>query len=217
MPFSSSRIVKAAFHDMPLCLHNYTGFCFYASSLAWLTFYIKVIFGHNLAITYLNFKLSWIYFQLFNHPKEPNTQMRACARTHTHTLSLFLPAPYCQFIDVLFSCRPLFVSGVCFVTVVVSPCRVQRIRLSTLLPLALNTAPRYCLLLALALLLSALFSSFPLKLINAFLSPAHFLMSRPCWRAVLVQFCTNCAGSPKPMCVLLIFAVNKLESNLTKN
>lgn len=96
--------------------------------------------------------------------------MRACARTHTHTLSLFLPAPYCQFIDVLFSCRPLFVSGVCFVTVVVSPCRVQRIRLSTLLPLALNTAPRYCLLLALALLLSALFSSFPLKLINAFLS-----------------------------------------------
>lgn len=217
MPFSSSRIVKAAFHDMPLCLHNYTGFCFYASSLAWLTFYIKVIFGHNLAITYLNFKLSWIYFQLFNHPKEPNTQMRACARTHTHT-----PCP-CFFllrtVNSLMFCFPVapFLSLESVLLRLLSPHAGSR---------GSDSPPSYHWLSTQLLgtascwpsLSSSLLYSLPFHLnsLTPFF-PAHFLMSRPCWRAVLVQFCTNCAGSPKPMCVLLIFAVNKLESNLTKN
>jgi len=42
-------------------------------------------------------------------------------------------------------------SGIHFVLVVVSPCRVQRIQLTTLLQLALRTSPRYCLALSLSL------------------------------------------------------------------
>lgn len=42
----------------------------------------------------------------------------------------------------------LSLSGIHFVLVVVSPCRVQRIQLTNLLQLALNTSPRYCLALS---------------------------------------------------------------------
>lgn len=53
-------------------------------------------------------------------------------------------------------------SGIHFVLVVVSPCRVQRIQLTTLLQLALRTSPRYCLALSRSLcsFLSSLFLTF---------------------------------------------------------
>lgn len=63
-----------------------------------------------------------------------------------HTLTLF-----CRTWLLLILFPPLCVFGIHFVMVVVSPCRVQRIQLTILLQLALNTSPRYCLALALSL------------------------------------------------------------------
>lgn len=56
----------------------------------------------------------------------------------------------------------LSLSGIHFVLVVVSPCRVQRIQLTTLLQLALNTSPRYCLALSLSRSLCSFLSSLSL-------------------------------------------------------
>lgn len=116
------------------------------------------------------------------------------ARTHCPCSFLFLRRTVSSLMFFVFLSRPFLVSGVCFVTVVVSPCRVQRIRLTTLLPLALNTAPRYCLSLALAPFLSLLLFPFSsLTLINTSPSPTHFLVSRSLLtcssRALLHKLC----------------------------
>lgn len=113
---------------------------------------------------------------------------REKAHTHMHTpcpcLFLFLRCTvsslmFCWLFLSFFPVDP-FLSLEFVVTVVVSPCRVQRIRLSTLLPLALNTAPRYCLSLALALFSLCFFFFPPFHLlINTFLSPHAFLCLTP--------------------------------------
>lgn len=108
---------------------------------------------------------------------------------------------YCPLIDSVLShmvvvLPSVSLSGIHFVLIVVSPCRVQRIQLTTLLQLALNTSPRYCTSPppSLCSLLSSLSLTFFLSFFLLFWH-SFMLLKNPCLTLCCRSFMLNWVSS----------------------